>query len=87
MTYIDIILDMINRTDEEEWFDFKVNWFNPIEIGEYISAISNATAVCGKKEGYMVWGIENGTHKILGTNLNYNVEYKNNYIFFVLMVV
>ena len=63
--------------DEEEWFDFKVNWFNPVEIGEYISAISNAAAVCGKKEGYMVWGIENGTHKILGTNLNYNVDYKN----------
>ena len=73
----DIINDLINRNDEEEWFDFKENWFNPVEIGEYISAISNAAAVCGKAFGYIVWGINDSTHNIIGTDLNYNCSYKS----------
>ena len=52
MNYEEIIYDLINRSDEEEWFDLKENWFEPIEIGEYISALSNAAAVCGKAFGY-----------------------------------
>jgi len=25
---------------EREWFEFKENWFEPTQLGEYISAIS-----------------------------------------------
>ncbi len=73
----DIVYDLIKRTDEEEWFDFKENWFNSVEIGEYISAISNAAAVCGKLYGYIVWGINDKNHKIVGSNINFNCSYKN----------
>ena len=36
-----IVLDLISREDEEEWFEFKENWFEAHEIGEYISAIQS----------------------------------------------
>ncbi|MCX7169696.1 MAG: putative DNA binding domain-containing protein [Proteobacteria bacterium] len=47
---------MIDRQDEK-----------PEEIGEYLSALSNGAALHGKPFGYIVWGIEDGTRRILGT--------------------
>lgn len=52
---------------ETEWVEFKHNNSNPEEIGEYLSALSNAAALHGRPAGYIVWGIENGTHRLLGT--------------------
>ncbi len=72
-----IIKDLIERKNEEEWFEFKENWYNPQQLGTYISAISNVAAVFGKKEGYFVWGINDTTHDIVGTNFDYNVSYKS----------
>lgn len=33
MNLIDIVNDLIKRNDEEEWFEFKVNWFEEEKIG------------------------------------------------------
>lgn len=73
----DLIDDLRNRKDEEEWFEFKENWFEPRQIGEYISALSNAAAVCGKEYGYLIWGVNDKTHNIVGTDLNYKANYKD----------
>ena len=75
MEYKDIVLDLICR-DEEEWFEFKENWFNKEEIGMYISALSNAGALFGKENAYMVWGIEDKTRVIKGTNVKFQCDYK-----------
>ncbi len=48
--------------------EFKHNKAEPQEIGEYISALSNSAALAGQRCGYVVWGIEDGTHQLLGTN-------------------
>ena len=29
-----IVLDLCSYTDEQEWFEFKENWFQPEEIGK-----------------------------------------------------
>ena len=47
---IDIFENLITFKDEYEWLDFKENWFSKDEIGEYISALSNGAALCGKKK-------------------------------------
>jgi ATP-dependent DNA helicase RecG len=61
-------LDELLRLDSEtEWVEFKHNNDKPEEIGEYLSAISNGAALHGKKFGYIVWGVEAGTHKVVGT--------------------
>ncbi len=72
-----IILDLISRDYEEDWFEFKVNWFNPREIGEYISGMSNVAAMVGQETAFIVWGIENKTHKVVGTSFDYHKEIKD----------
>lgn len=52
---------------ETEWVEFKENLTDAEEIGEYIAALSNSAALCGKVSGYMVWGIHDETHAIVGT--------------------
>ena len=53
---------------EAEWVEFKVNDWKPDDIGEYLSAIANSAALHGKSKGYIVWGVENGTHAMIGTD-------------------
>ena len=79
-----IVLDLCAYDDEQEWFEFKENWFQPEALGEYVSALSNAAAFHYKKYAYFVWGVNNETHEILGTTFNqyrdYNEEPYQNYL-------
>jgi len=52
---------------ETTWLEFKHNNADPQAIGEYLSALSNAAALDGRANAYLVWGIENGSHAVLGT--------------------
>lgn len=78
------VLELCTYDDEQEWFEFKENWFQVDELGKYISALSNAAAFHFKKEAYFVWGVNDKTHKIVGTNFNsyqdYNSEPFQNYL-------
>ena len=73
--YESVVRSLIQYNAEEEWFEFKENWFEPHAIGEYISAISNAAALRGKECGYFVWGVNNENHEIVGTTVNYQKDY------------
>ncbi|MFH1861096.1 MAG: RNA-binding domain-containing protein [bacterium] len=37
------------------------------EIGEYVSALSNSACLHHKVKGYLIFGIENETHRVVGT--------------------
>ena len=52
---------------ESEWVEFKFNYDNPEEIGEYISALSNSAALWTQPRGYLVWGIDDKSHAVIGT--------------------
>lgn len=54
--------------NETEWLEFKVN--NAQELGEYISALSNSACIHDKEFGYIVYGIDNNTHRIVGTTFS-----------------
>ena len=62
---------------EREWFEFKENWFNLDELGQYISALSNSAASYGQKNGFFIWGIHDLTHEITGTDFNPDMEQKH----------
>jgi len=63
-----ILLDDLRKLpDETEWLEFKVNRYLHEEIGEYISALSNAACLHGQQYGYLIFGIENNTHNVIGT--------------------
>ena len=72
-----IVKELIEYPREEEWFEFKENWYEPIGIGEYISSLSNAAAIKGKDYGFLIWGVNDTTHEIKGTKFDYNIDVKN----------
>ncbi len=53
---------------ETELVEFKVNNANPIEIGELISALANSAVLLGEPRAYVLWGVEDGTRRIVGTS-------------------
>lgn len=65
-----LVLELSSLPTETGWVEFKINNSKPDEIGEYISALSNSAAIEGKLNAYMVWGVENITHNIIGTDFN-----------------
>lgn len=74
--YIEIIKNIVNHNAEEEWFEFKENWFEAHGIGEYISALSNSAAVCKKDFAYLIWGVNDETHEIVGTKFDFKKDVK-----------
>lgn len=71
-----LVTELRKLPDETEWVEFKVNNSNPVEIGEYISALSNAAALHGKANAYVVWGIADATHDVVGTSFRPTQERK-----------
>ena len=66
----ELIKELISFKYEKEWFEFKLNMNNDYEIGEYISALSNSAAYIGRENGYLIWGIDDKNHDIVGTSFN-----------------
>ncbi|MBQ3388285.1 MAG: putative DNA binding domain-containing protein [Thermoguttaceae bacterium] len=72
-----IVQELCTYEDEQEWFEFKENWFQPDGLGEYISAMSNAAAVHSKENAFFVWGVSDKNHRIVGTKFNQYRDYHN----------
>ncbi len=62
-----LVRELIALSRETEWVEFKHNKAIPEEIGEYLSALSNSAALLGKPSAYILWGVEDGTRRIIGT--------------------
>ena len=71
-----LVLDLVSYPTEQEWFEFKENWYNPHALGEYISALSNAAALKGLREGYLVWGVSDDAHELVGTDFDWRRDVK-----------
>ncbi len=64
----DLVHNLRRLPRETEWVEFKVNQATePQEIGEYISALANGAVLNGEASAYMLWGIKDGTHAVVGT--------------------
>jgi len=55
---------------ETEWVEFKRNFHSDQRIGEYISALANAACLKYKPKAYLLYGIEDETHEIVGTSFD-----------------
>lgn len=67
---VSLLYELCKLPDETEWVEFKHNNDNPEEIGEYLSALANGAALMGKVHAYMVWGVADKSHDIIGTVFN-----------------
>ena len=73
-----LVRELQKLPSEAEWVEFKCNYHEPQMIGEYISALGNSATLNGKQKGYVVWGINDESHKIEGTDFNYRKTKKGN---------
>lgn len=65
-----LVDELIKFPRECEWVEFKHNFHSPEEIGERLSALSNGACIHNRSTGYLVFGVEDHTHKILGTSFS-----------------
>jgi ATP-dependent DNA helicase RecG len=73
-----LVRELCKLPHETEWVEFKVNNTDPQEIGQYLSALANSAALNGKAFAYLVWGVEDQTHGIVGTNFAPGATRKGN---------
>ena len=73
-----LLKKLIATPNETEWLEFKVNNFNPEEIGERISGIANSANLAHKDFGYLIFGVEDQSHKVVGTSFNPKKEKRGN---------
>lgn len=70
---VSLVRELCKLTGESEWVEFKVNVREPEEVGEYISALANSAALVGKAFAYVVWGISDRDHSVVGTSFDPSV--------------
>lgn len=68
--YENLVLKLIQQPTEQEWLEFKHNFHSSEEIGQRISALANGACLAGKQFGYLVFGVEDITHNIVGTSFH-----------------
>lgn len=69
-----LLLTLQSYSKECEWVEFKINNSDPQEIGQYISALSNSSKYHKQPYGYLVFGVENNTHNLVGTKFHPHSE-------------
>jgi predicted HTH transcriptional regulator len=67
---LSLVVELCKLPNETEWVEFKHNNANPEEIGEYLSALANGAALTGKVHAYLIWGVDNDSHALIGTTFN-----------------
>jgi predicted HTH transcriptional regulator len=73
-----LVKELTGLPKETAWVEFKENRYDPEDIGQYISALSNAAALHQRAKAFMVWGIEDGTHSLVGTGFSPSDTKKGN---------
>lgn len=63
-----LVDELRGQPDETPWLEFKHNNIDPEVIGKRCSALANSARIEGRDCGYMLWGIEDGSHKVVGTD-------------------
>jgi predicted HTH transcriptional regulator len=71
-----LLSELRSFPNETEWIEFKEN--NANEIGEYISALSNSACIQDREFGYIVFGLDDKTHRIVGTKFSQYQKAKGN---------
>ena len=62
-----LITELCKYDNETQWIEFKHNNYKAEMIGTDISALANSAALLERNCAYMIWGIDDATHEIIGT--------------------
>ena len=67
---LQLVNQLVARATESQTVEFKESNDDAFMIGKDISALSNAAAMEGQDYAYMLWGVDDATHDIIGTTFN-----------------
>ncbi len=65
-----LVRQLCSLPQEKEWFEFKSSDAQPEKLGQNISAIANSNVIAEKSNGYIIWGIQDDDHRVIGTKFN-----------------
>ena len=65
-----LVRELLKYPTELPWLEFKHNNYDPEMIGQDICALANGAALEERNHAYFIWGIEDSTHAIEGTDYN-----------------
>ena len=63
----DLVRHLCSNPHETEWLEFKENNAKPDKVGETVSALANGAALLGHPVAYIVWGVSDVNHTVVGT--------------------
>ena len=64
---------------ETEWLEFKRSRCSPAQLGEYLSALANSACLAYQRHGYLIFGVDDETHRVVGTDFApYRTKAKGN---------
>lgn len=77
--HIDLVDRLRSLPTETEWCEFKRNHLDPQQLGEYLSALANSACLANQPRGYLVFGIDDASHAVIGTTFDaFAVKAKGN---------
>lgn len=76
--YKSLVRTLCKLPTEVEWVEFKCNNADPERIAKYISGLSNVATLEEEPYAYLIWGVEDETHEIIGTEFFYRKAKKGN---------
>lgn len=69
---------LVDRLREEpretEWLEFKKNWFDQEHVGKYVSGLANSAILHDQDRAYLIFGIDDTTHDVVGTQIRLKDE-------------
>lgn len=69
-TLFDTLVTLLRLPHERGTVEFKSNLVDPLDIGQYISALANTAALQGHDRAWVVWGVADGNHDVTGTDFD-----------------
>lgn len=70
----EVLETLLRLSSENEVVEFKEakNNYDFSKLGKYFSAISNEASLCGKPYGWLIFGVEDKKHTVVGSNYRTN---------------
>ena len=65
-----LVMELCKSPHELPYLEFKHDNYDPYTIGENISALANSATLYEHDFAYMLWGVRDDNHEIVGTNYN-----------------
>ena len=70
---ISLIDELCAQASETELLEFKSNYAEAEQLGKNLSALANSACIRMQPNAYLVYGVEDKTHEVIGTDFNPHV--------------